>query len=158
MLCEKGYFPYYLYRQKNIADNLENIGYCKDGCESIYNICIMEDVQTILAAGCGASTKLYDGKNVSRVINYKYPYEYISRFALMNERKRDIENFFGRKINSCIIFLIVLQYKKAFLKGNTAMDFKDEFDIISEKAKQLTDTGIRKATRLSVFQSSSSDA
>lgn len=145
MLCEKGYFPYYLYRQKNIADNLENIGYCKDGCESIYNICIMEDVQTILAAGCGASTKLYDGKNVSRVINYKYPYEYISRFALMNERKRDIENFFGRKINSCIIFLIVLQYKKAFLKGNTAMDFKDEFDIISEKAKQLTDTGIRKA-------------
>lgn len=145
MLCEKGYFPYYLYRQKNIADNLENIGYCKDGCESIYNICIMEDVQTILAAGCGASTKLYDGKNVSRVINYKYPYEYISRFALMNERKRDIENFFGRKINSCIIFLIVLQYKKAFLKGNTAMDFKDEIDFITEKAKQLTDTGIRKA-------------
>lgn len=98
MLCEKGYFPYYLYRQKNIADNLENIGYCKDGCESIYNICIMEDVQTILAAGCGASTKLYDGKNVSRVINYKYPYEYISRFALMNERKRDIENFFEEKL------------------------------------------------------------
>ena len=84
--------------QKNIADNLENIGYCKDGCESIYNICIMEDVQTILAAGCGASTKLYDGKNVSRVINYKYPYEYISRFALMNERKRDIENFFEEKL------------------------------------------------------------
>ena len=98
MLCKKGYFPYYLYRQKNIADNLENIGYCKDGCESIYNICIMEDVQTILAAGCGASTKLYDGKNVSRVINYKYPYEYISRFALMNERKRDIENFFEEKL------------------------------------------------------------
>lgn len=98
VLSEKGYLPYYLYRQKNIADNLENVGYCKEGTESIYNICIMEDVQTILAAGCGASTKLYDGKNVSRVINYKYPYEYISRFELMNERKRDIENFFESKL------------------------------------------------------------
>lgn len=98
MLTEKGYLPYYLYRQKNIADNLENVGYCKDGFESIYNICIMEDVQTILAAGCGASTKLYDGKNVSRVINYKYPYEYISRFELMNERKREIEDFFESKL------------------------------------------------------------
>ena len=98
VLSEKGYLPYYLYRQKNIADNLENVGYCKEGTESIYNICIMEDVQTILAAGCGASTKLYDGKNVSRVINYKYPYEYISRFELMNERKRDIENFFENKL------------------------------------------------------------
>lgn len=98
VLSEKGYLPYYLYRQKNIADNLENVGYCKEGTASIYNICIMEDVQTILAAGCGASTKLYDGKNVSRVINYKYPYEYISRFELMNERKRDIENFFESKL------------------------------------------------------------
>ena len=98
VLSEKEYLPYYLYRQKNIADNLENVGYCKEGTESIYNICIMEDVQTILAAGCGASTKLYDGKNVSRVINYKYPYEYISRFELMNERKRDIENFFESKL------------------------------------------------------------
>lgn len=98
VLSEKEYLPYYLYRQKNIADNLENVGYCKEGTESIYNICIMEDVQTILAAGCGASTKLYDGKNVSRVINYKYPYEYIPRFELMNERKRDIENFFESKL------------------------------------------------------------
>ena len=98
LLSIKGYLPYYLYRQKNIADNLENVGYCKQGSESIYNICIMEDVQTILAAGCGASTKLYDGKNISRVINYKYPYEYISRFDLMNERKRDIEDFFENKL------------------------------------------------------------
>lgn len=98
VLSDKGYLPYYLYRQKNIADNLENVGYCKEGFESIYNICIMEDVQTILAAGCGASTKLYDGKNVSRVINYKYPYEYISRFELMNERKREIEDFFESKL------------------------------------------------------------
>lgn len=98
VLSDKGYLPYYLYRQKNIADNLENVGYCKEGFESIYNICIMEDVQTILAAGCGASTKLYDGKNVSRIINYKYPYEYISRFELMNERKREIEDFFESKL------------------------------------------------------------
>lgn len=94
MLSENGYLPYYLYRQKNIADNLENIGYCKEGNESLYNICIMEDIQTILAAGCGASSKLYDGKNVSRVINYKHPHEYISRFEFMNERKAEIEKFF----------------------------------------------------------------
>ena len=95
MLREKNYLPYYLYRQKNIADNLENIGYCKEGTESLYNICIMEDIHTILAAGCSASSKLYDGKNVSRVINYKHPYEYIKRFETMNERKAEIENFFA---------------------------------------------------------------
>lgn len=49
----------------------------------------------------------------------------------------------------------MLQYKKAFLKGNTAMDFKDEFDFISEKAKQLTDTGIRKADEVIGISNSS---
>ncbi len=99
ILGEHGYSPYYLYRQKNIADNLENTGYCKKGAESLYNIFIMEELQTILAAGCGASTKLCDGENITRVINYKYPFEYIGRFQLMNERKKDIENFFKRQFS-----------------------------------------------------------
>ncbi|MDF2539474.1 MAG: hypothetical protein K0S76_2495 [Herbinix sp.] len=47
------YLPYYLYRQKNMADNLENIGYAKHGKEGLYNILIMEEQQTILALGAG---------------------------------------------------------------------------------------------------------
>lgn len=49
--------PYYLYRQKNMAGNLENVGYAVPGKEGIYNIMMMEEQQTILAVGAGASTK-----------------------------------------------------------------------------------------------------
>lgn len=52
-----GYVPYYLYRQKNILGNLENVGYAMPGKESIYNIMIMEELQTIIGLGCGASSK-----------------------------------------------------------------------------------------------------
>ena len=52
-----GLVPYYLYRQKNIAGNFENVGYAKVDKAGIYNILIMEEKQTILAAGAGASTK-----------------------------------------------------------------------------------------------------
>lgn len=55
---QHGYQPYYLYRQKNILGNLENVGYAQEGHESIYNIMIMEEVQTILGLGCGAVSKL----------------------------------------------------------------------------------------------------
>ena len=80
-LTESGYSPYYLYRQKNTVGNLENVGYCKKGKESLYNIYIMEERQNILAVGAGASTKFIDpatGK-ITRQFNYKYPYEYINR-------------------------------------------------------------------------------
>ncbi|WP_126427895.1 coproporphyrinogen III oxidase [Brevibacillus marinus] len=53
-----GYRPYYLYRQKNILGNLENVGYALPGKESIYNVMIMEEAQTILGLGCGAVSKL----------------------------------------------------------------------------------------------------
>ena len=53
-----GMFPYYLYRQKNMAGNFENVGYAKPGKAGIYNILIMEEVQSILALGAGASTKM----------------------------------------------------------------------------------------------------
>ena len=55
---EMGLKPYYLYRQKNIAGNFENVGYAEVDKAGIYNILIMEEKQTILAAGAGASTKL----------------------------------------------------------------------------------------------------
>jgi oxygen-independent coproporphyrinogen-3 oxidase len=90
-LTESGYFPYYLYRQKNTVDNLENVGYSKKGYESYYNIFIMDETQTIIGTGCAASTKLVypDGK-ISRIHNYKFPYEYIGRFEQLMEKKKEI--------------------------------------------------------------------
>ncbi|MBQ5311047.1 MAG: coproporphyrinogen dehydrogenase HemZ [Oscillospiraceae bacterium] len=88
-LTSNGYFPYYLYRQKNTIGNLENVGYSKSGHEGLYNIYIMEEIQDILACGAGGSTKLTDrstGK-ITRYFNYKYPYEYISRYDRMTGYK-----------------------------------------------------------------------
>ncbi|MCD7731609.1 MAG: coproporphyrinogen dehydrogenase HemZ [Oscillospiraceae bacterium] len=96
VLCAHGYFPYYLYRQKNTVDNLENVGYAKNGCESLYNIYIMEEAQTILAVGAAGSTKLVNpstGK-IERLFNYKFPYEYISRYEKMLEKKIKIYEFY----------------------------------------------------------------
>ncbi|MCC8043072.1 MAG: coproporphyrinogen dehydrogenase HemZ [Oscillospiraceae bacterium] len=86
------YYPYYLYRQKNTVGNLENVGYSKAGKEGLYNIYIMEDAQNIIALGAGASTKLVDrstGK-IKRYFNYKYPYEYISRYEEMTKYKNEL--------------------------------------------------------------------
>ena len=95
-LAECGYIPYYLYRQKNTADNQENTGYAKPGCESLYNTYIMEELQTILAVGAGASTKLVDSNSgrIKRITNHKYPYEYLDRFDDILENKREIFSFF----------------------------------------------------------------
>ena len=96
-LFKNGYLPYYLYRQKNMVGNLENIGWSKAGHESLYNIYIMEEVQTIIAIGAGASTKLVDHPNrLERVFNYKFPLEYNKHFDLMISRKDIIEEFYGR--------------------------------------------------------------
>ena len=98
-LINDGYSPYYLYRQKNMVGNLENIGWAKPGYESLYNIYIMEEVQTILAVGAGASTKLVDHPNgLERVFNYKFPLEYIKHFDLMIERKKQIRDFYAYKL------------------------------------------------------------
>lgn len=88
-LRSMGMHPYYLYRQKNILANLENVGYAKPGCEGIYNILIMEEVQTILALGAGASTKIvYPEENrVERVFNVKNVEQYIRRIDEMIQRK-----------------------------------------------------------------------
>ena len=87
-----GYEPYYLYRQKNITDNLENIGYARPGKEGLYNILIMEEKQTILALGAAGSSKLvYPAENrIERVENVKYVVDYIHRIDEMIERKRRI--------------------------------------------------------------------
>ncbi|UOB20057.1 coproporphyrinogen III oxidase [Macrococcus armenti] len=75
---ENDYIPYYLYRQKNILGNLENIGYSKQGEASLYNILIMEEVQTIIGLGCGASSKLIHPKTrkIENYLNPKDPKSY----------------------------------------------------------------------------------
>jgi len=87
---EHGYRPYYLYRQKNMAENLENVGYAKPGTEGIYNILIMEEKQTILAAGAGAMSKFvfYGEDRIERVENVKSLTDYIARIDEMIERKK----------------------------------------------------------------------
>ena len=82
--------PYYLYRQKNIPGNLENVGYAKEGLECLYNILIMEEKQTIMAAGAGATSKyVYQKENrIERAENVKNVDQYIERIDEMIERKR----------------------------------------------------------------------
>lgn len=93
---EEGYDPYYLYRQKGTVDNLENTGYCLPGREGLYNIFIMDETHSILAAGAGGVTKLKapHGTRIERIFNYKYPYEYISRFDQIHSRKEQIRDFY----------------------------------------------------------------
>jgi oxygen-independent coproporphyrinogen-3 oxidase len=93
-LTECGYVPYYLYRQKNTIGNQENVGYAKSGYGCLYNIYIMEEVQTIIACGAGASTKIFEPESgrLTRIFNYKYPYEYITNFDEVISRKRKIFN------------------------------------------------------------------
>lgn len=78
-----GYYPYYLYRQKNILGNLENVGYSIDGQESLYNIMIMEEEQSIIGLGCGATSKFMSEKketitpfaNPKDLITYNQSYQ-----------------------------------------------------------------------------------
>lgn len=98
---ENGYVPYYLYRQKNILGNLENVGYAKPGEESLYNIIIMEEVQTIIGIGCGASSKFMDpatGK-ITQFQNPKDPAAYILTFEEYIEKKIEhLERIFPQTI------------------------------------------------------------
>ena len=99
-MAAHGRHPYYLYRQKNTLQNLENVGWCKPGYECLYNIYIMEEVHTILSAGAGGSTKLVapgarHGK-IERIFNYKYPTEYIDRFDTILARKEGVKQFYDQ--------------------------------------------------------------
>lgn len=90
-LTAAGYEPYYLYRQKNTRGNLENVGYAKPGHFGKYNVYIMDEIQTILAAGAGAVTKIVLPGDIERIFNYKYPYEYISGFDDILAKKQRVK-------------------------------------------------------------------
>lgn len=91
MLASMGKVPYYMYRQKNMLGNLENVGYCDEGHECLYNIYIMEEVQDIYALGAGASTKIITGDKINRIFNVKEVSEYINRIDEMILRKKIFE-------------------------------------------------------------------
>ncbi len=84
--------PYYLYRQKDILGNFENIGYAKKGHECIYNISIMEERESIIGAGVGSTTKIYFPENgrLERIFNFKDIKEYITRIEEIVQRKSDL--------------------------------------------------------------------
>jgi oxygen-independent coproporphyrinogen-3 oxidase len=84
-----GYRPYYLYRQKQTTGNHENTGYAKPGTESLYNMRIMEENQTVVALGAGGASKVYrgKGKRLERVFNVSNYEIYIERINEMLLRK-----------------------------------------------------------------------
>ena len=87
---DMGMLPYYMYRQKNIPGNLENIGYSLPGKECLYNILIMEEKQDIISCGAGASTKYVfpEENRIERTENVKNIDHYINRIDEMIDRKR----------------------------------------------------------------------
>ena len=90
------YLPYYLYRQKNMSGGFENVGWTLEGQENLYNICIMEELCSIVAMGGGGSTKLVcpgNGKNI-RLMAPKYSYEYISHIDKTCADKEKIKEFY----------------------------------------------------------------
>lgn len=104
-LKNAGYVPYYVYRQKNTVGNLENVGFAKHGMEGLYNVLMMEELHTIFAVGAGAVTKLVktvDGKKqIKRIFEPKYPYEYLGRGKKGNfsensaSKFKEADEFFG---------------------------------------------------------------
>ena len=91
-LCGAGYRPYYLYRQKYMAGNLENVGYAKPGYACLYNIGNMEETQKVLAVGAGAITKwIFDRKRrIERAPNLRNIEEYIARVDELCQKKRRV--------------------------------------------------------------------
>ena len=91
-----GYAPYYLYRQKFMSGGFENVGWARPGTENLYNICIMEELCSILAMGGGGSTKLIrpdEGRNL-RLMAPKYPLEYIENIEKTCADKAQIAAFY----------------------------------------------------------------
>jgi len=92
---EMGMRAYYLYRQKYMAGNLENVGYAKPGCACRYNIDHMEETTSVLALGAGGISKRVFGNEarIERAPNVSNIDHYIARVQEMIERKRVLWGF-----------------------------------------------------------------
>ena len=97
-LWHSGYYPYYMYRQSKSLGNLENVGWCKSNKDCLYNVFMMDETHTVLAAGAGAVTKLKNPQtsHIERIYNFKYPYEYINDFQVLIDRKSKIVDFYNK--------------------------------------------------------------
>ena len=98
-LRAEGYAPYYLYRQKFMSGGFENMGWTKPNYVNLYNICLMEELCSILALGGGGATKLIapgDGRNI-RLMAPKYPLEYINSVEKTCGDKAKIAEFYKKE-------------------------------------------------------------
>ena len=98
-LRDRKYLPYYLYRQKYMSGSLENVGWTKPGLESIYNIIMMEELQTVVSVGGGGVTKLVDTRagKLLRLPNPKYPHDYLAMQDKVLAQKKEIGAFYAGK-------------------------------------------------------------
>lgn len=96
ILTTRGYIPYYLYRQKYMSGSLENVGWTKPGCESLYNIVMMEELHTVISLGAGGVTKLIGGGKLLRLTNPKFPQDYLSGLDKVLEQKRELDAFYQK--------------------------------------------------------------
>ena len=91
MLRSAGYKPYYLYRQKYMSGNFENVGWCRHHDIGLYNIYMMEEMHTILSLGGGGMNKVnLPGGKLERFHNPKYPVQYIERLDTVLAQKEEI--------------------------------------------------------------------
>lgn len=91
-LYRSGFEPYYLYRQKYMSGGFENVGWQRNNTENLYNICIMEELCSIISMGGGASTKLCLGNGrMERIFDPKYPQEYIAGIDGIIDEKQKIK-------------------------------------------------------------------
>ena len=92
LLKKSEYIPYYMYRQKDTLDNLENTGYSKIGKECLYNVFMMEDIGSVIGVGGGSVSKIIDKKTnrIDRVFNLKHPHEYIKNPQATAERNKNL--------------------------------------------------------------------
>lgn len=96
-LSAAGYYPYYMYRQSKSSGNLENVGWCREKRDCLYNVYMMDETHSVFAVGAGAVTRLKNPVtlHIDRIYNYKYPYEYINNFDEILKRKQGILTFYG---------------------------------------------------------------
>jgi len=96
-LRQAGYEPYYLYRQKYMSGSFENVGWCKPGSTNFYNICMMEELHTILSLGGGGMNKVSLGPNqLERFHNPKIPQDYTARIETILQQKDEIFEILNR--------------------------------------------------------------
>ena len=138
-----GMAPYYLYRQKNMKGNFENVGYAKEGKAGLYNILIMEEIEPILALGAGGASKLvlpYDSR-IERVENVKDVNHYIERVDEMIERKKKALPLLEPK-RRMITFDLISEIRHGIQVSNLAYAVGKEYGLEDDECYELAIAGM----------------